>query len=498
MTRAGAQQILLSACPVLRRIIAAASSWRCRIILMTGRKTDRRMILRRNMMADNDETKEGISLKAVYIWLIVIAVAISGLVIFSSFHLSKTIQSLSDVTKEHITLEKAAHELMDASDYLTEQVQRFTIAGDRRFMDAYFTEAFETKRREDAISRMGMAPGSEEALNRLKEAMNDSMELMKREYYAMRLVTEAKGYTDYPEVLQDVALSGEDRKLSPEDKMRRATCMVLDDDYYEQKDDIRTSMQKCLDELESLTNTSLSASLENVQKELSIIRIVVVFQILGIVFIVWLASHIGINPILKAVDRIKHDKPIPEVGANEFRYLARVYNRMYDVYKSSLERLNFKASHDELTGAYNRAGYNLLLSSIDLNTTYMLLFDVDNFKSINDTFGHETGDQVLIKLVQILKRSFRADDYICRIGGDEFVVFMVHSSKIQQTLISGKIEQISRELQDAGDGVPAASISVGIVHGSEAEDAENLFKKTDAAMYRSKQNGKNQYTFHEA
>jgi diguanylate cyclase (GGDEF)-like protein len=195
------------------------------------------------------------------------------------------------------------------------------------------------------------------------------------------------------------------------------------------------------------------------------------------------------------VDQIKADSPIPEVGANEFRYLAREYNKMYEVYKSSLERLNFKASHDELTGAYNRAGYDLLLSSIDLSSTYMLLFDLDNFKSINDTYGHEAGDKVLVKLVQVLKNSFRSDDYICRLGGDEFVVFMVHSSKMKQHLIARKIDEINRQLADTVDGLPSTSVSVGIVHGKDAADAENLFEKTDEAMYQAKKNGKHTYKF---
>jgi diguanylate cyclase (GGDEF)-like protein len=168
---------------------------------------------------------------------------------------------------------------------------------------------------------------------------------------------------------------------------------------------------------------------------------------------------------------------------------------MYEVYKNSLEHLNFKASHDELTGAYNRTGYDLLLSSIDLKSTYMMLFDVDNFKTINDTYGHETGDKALVKLVQILKKNFRSDDYICWIGGDEFVVFMVHATEMQHELIVQKIDQINKDLSSPNDGLPPMSISVGIVHGTEAADSESLFEKTDEAMYQAKKKGKGTYSF---
>ena len=75
-----------------------------------------------------------------------------------------------------------------------------------------------------------------------------------------------------------------------------------------------------------------------------------------------------------------------------------------------------------------------------------MMLDVDNFKTINDTYGHETGDKVLKKLVQVLKKNFRSDDYICRLGGDEFVVFMVHSDEMQRKLIEMKLEKINQEL----------------------------------------------------
>ena len=167
------------------------------------------------------------------------------------------------------------------------------------------------------------------------------------------------------------------------------------------------------------------------------------------------------------------------------------------MYKKSIEHLNFKASHDELTGAYNRAGFDLLLSSLDLDSTYLMMLDVDNFKTINDTYGHDTGDKVLKKLVQVLKKNFRSDDYICRLGGDEFVVFMVHSDEMQRKLIEMKLEKISQELSNAGDGVPSVSVSVGIVHGTQASDVETLLSKGDEAMYKSKERGKHTFTFYD-
>ncbi len=161
---------------------------------------------------------------------------------------------------------------------------------------------------------------------------------------------------------------------------------------------------------------------------------------------------------------------------------------MYDIYRKSVERLNYKASHDELTGAYNRAGYDLLLSSIDLKTTYMLLFDVDNFKGINDTYGHETGDKILKKIVSTLNRNFRSDDYVCRLGGDEFVVFMVHADENRLELIKTKITNINDQLSETADGLPQTSVSVGIVHGTKVQNRQDMYKMSDEALYKTKQN----------
>ena len=444
----------------------------------------------------NDEPKGGISLRVVRVCLVVVTVLMSGAVIYSTMRLASSFTRVTNATEEHHDLEEAALELMEASDYLTECVQRFTVDGNRRFMDEYFTEAFEANRREKALAKMENDPQSGKALEQLRSAMANSVQLMNQEYYAMRLVIEAKGYTDYPEPLRDVVLTDEDQRLSAEDKMRRATEMVLNDSYYEQKERIRSDMQRSLNEVENLTRAVDSAELERLQREIVSVRVIAVLMVLAILFLAWLTVRLGINPVLLAVDQIKADNPIPEQGANEFRYLAHEYNKMYAAYQHSIERLNFKACHDELTGVYNRSGYQLLLSSIDLNTTYMLLFDMDDFKDVNDTYGHETGDKALVKLAEVLKANFRADDLVCRIGGDEFVVLMVHAGDLQRGLVDAKIERINEQLKNADDEVPPLAVSVGVALGSDAKDVKSLFDHADAAMYEAKKNGKGTHAFY--
>ena len=182
---------------------------------------------------------------------------------------------------------------------------------------------------------MAEDPKNAAALSQLQKAMDASVELMDQEYYSMRLVIDAKGYTDYPEILNGVQLSSEDAALSAEDKMLLATKMVLNDDYYSQKKLIRLNMKDSLSELEALARSEENDALQQLYKGLIAVAVMSIIQTLVIVFIIVLTSHLGIRPVLKAVDKIKTDDPIPEIGANEFRYLARTYNKRCTQYTGS-------------------------------------------------------------------------------------------------------------------------------------------------------------------
>ena len=164
--------------------------------------------------------------------------------------------------------------------------------------------------------------------------------------------------------------------------------------------------------------------------------------------------------------------------------------------QETLQQEIYKATHDSLTALYNRAGYDLLLSNLDLKTTCLLLIDADNFKAVNDTHGHETGDKVLQKIAEAIRHNFRAEDCACRIGGDEFVVFMVHTGDKQNDLIVSRIDRINDELANAGDGLPPVSVSAGIAHGDEGVEPVQLFERADRALYETKNRGKCGYTFY--
>ena len=127
------------------------------------------------MLNENKIKGNGVSLRTLYKWLVIIAMIMSAILIVSTFRTVNRFNSLSGATDEYIELQLAADELMQASDYLTEMSRRFAVDGNREYMDAYFKEAFETARREDALSKMSKHEDSERAMLKLRAAMDASV-----------------------------------------------------------------------------------------------------------------------------------------------------------------------------------------------------------------------------------------------------------------------------------------------------------------------------------
>ncbi|MBR5336964.1 MAG: GGDEF domain-containing protein [Lachnospiraceae bacterium] len=434
--------------------------------------------------------EKGISLRAAHAVMIVIAVTVTVVLMIETYRSSVAFRDLSGATDEYIALQKAANELMEASDFLTQEVQSFTVTYEKEHMDSYFVEAESNRRREKSLDTMLNTLGESEAYNKLRSAMDESLKLMETEYYSMALVCTAKGYDDIPDIVKNVRLSADDTKLSPTEKISRAQFLVHDTAYHASKEVIRYNMDGCIRELERLTRQVQDASGSKMNLELFRMRILIVILSLSTIIFLIVTTFIGINPILKGVEKIKEDSEIPVTGSYEFRYLARTYNDMYTAFKKNIANLNYHVSHDKLTGVYNRMGYDILSSNLDFSTTTVVMIDVDHFKEINDKYGHGVGDKVLQKLAAVLKSTFRSDDYICRIGGDEFVVFMMYTAEDYKNVVVDKIKRINETLEAGKNDLPPVSISAGVVYGKEEVDSSLIMKHVDEALYAMKEQGR--------
>ena len=99
-------------------------------------------------------------------------------------------------------------------------------------------------------------------------------------------------------------------------------------------------------------------------------------------------------------------------------------------------------------------------------------------------------------MAHAMMQNFRSEDYPCRIGGDEFVVVMVHTDSSLKNVVERKIERIRAYMADTSDGLPKNTISVGIAFPDRENPSEDIFADADAALYRAKDAGRNGYRFY--
>jgi len=158
--------------------------------------------------------------------------------------------------------------------------------------------------------------------------------------------------------------------------------------------------------------------------------------------------------------------------------------------------LEEKASKDFLTKLYNRRKFDTLINHeikqiqrYDDRFLSLIIIDIDDFKSINDTYGHDIGDKILQDMALILKTSIRDSDIACRWGGEEFAVSLTHTSIDEALLVAQKI-RVSVEKNYFSNDIKL-TISLGVSQLYSQDSYPNLFKRADEALYKAKNSGKN-------
>ncbi len=165
------------------------------------------------------------------------------------------------------------------------------------------------------------------------------------------------------------------------------------------------------------------------------------------------------------------------------------------------ERLSWNASHDALTGLASR---RLLFDVVEKSLTGgrgtdrcngLVYIDLDGFKTVNDTYGHEVGDQLLVETARRIRRVVRSHDTVARMGGDEFVVHLdgidrAADAKLVAEVVRAELEATVRLPGNGDEVLVDLTASVGVAVAS-AVDADELLRRADAAMYVAKRTGRN-------
>ncbi|MGS0689679.1 sensor domain-containing diguanylate cyclase [Shewanella sp. 30m-9] len=161
-------------------------------------------------------------------------------------------------------------------------------------------------------------------------------------------------------------------------------------------------------------------------------------------------------------------------------------------------KLELMASTDKLTGAANRQAFeehfahSLASSVLDNRPISLLLVDIDHFKQVNDSYGHNIGDLVIQTVSHMLKSQLKEDDLLCRWGGEEFLILLPNSSLSQSSELAEKIrQQVAERLLRVNGCEINVTLSCGAAQHRASEQAEDLINRVDIALYQAKEQGRN-------
>jgi diguanylate cyclase (GGDEF)-like protein len=158
------------------------------------------------------------------------------------------------------------------------------------------------------------------------------------------------------------------------------------------------------------------------------------------------------------------------------------------------EKLEHMATYDQLTLLLNRYAYNDIIekeiaqANRNKSSLSLILFDIDHFKNINDTYGHDTGDIILKNLAQHVNSCIRKSDFLFRIGGEEFAIVAVNTSRHQASILAEKI-RASVAAHTFINGL-TLTLSLGVTELQKGDNVEALFKKADTVLYKAKTSGR--------
>jgi len=238
-------------------------------------------------------------------------------------------------------------------------------------------------------------------------------------------------------------------------------------------------------------------------------RIVLIDVFLGIFLLVYILFVIlvlrfyyvklkrEVKNVVTAINSIGSLKP----DMVKLRELSFKQGEIGDVFKSVLsaaESVVYNVSRDPLTGAYNRKFFfDKLKDELERSKRYrrpmsLVLFDIDNFKKINDKYGHPFGDKVLKEVSSLVMSKGRSTDYFARVGGEEFAIILPETDIRGAEKVCERLRKAIEELKFKADGEDVnVTVSFGVAQAKDTDTVDSLYERADRALYMAKRSGKN-------
>ena len=433
---------------------------------------------------------KGIRLKAMSVLMILLAIAVSMLFADLTFTAITGYNKSKEVRTLYIKCQRDAADMLIRIDEQSVAVRSFVHNPTLNGLDDYFASIEKTEISIDTIAKSMRTPDIANAGATLDEITDLYGKKKNTELYASYAAIKAMHLdTDkFNDKVRKMELTAADAELSDKKLAQLASQTLSDDEYLDVCYDLHLYLARYL-------NVILHTADSNQQtNENDLVHIVnnqayIILALLVIVVFYNVMSHVlVIKPMNRAVTSISNKDKIAVTGSLEMKILAVSYNNMYDMNKTHENDLIYKANHDALTGLNNRGVFDRLCISAaheKHSKVAMMMIDVDGFKLINDTYGHDVGDLALKKVANSLVRVFDNDGYVCRVGGDEFAVIIPQCGEVADS-VTDRLRTVFDTVKDDKDIGIALTLSVGIALGAREGDDYDLYKHADAALYKAK------------
>lgn len=293
--------------------------------------------------------------------------------------------------------------------------------------------------------------------------------------------------------------------------MEKEKILIIDGDKY-----VRSTLQDCLTAQYDVTTTpSFQEALDLIKQEkfYTVVTEINTAEVRGIEVVNKLQQAKNEVPIIVVTTHNSVSTAVEAMKAGAYDYITKPFNldELKLVVLHALERKKLQeevkekrfyqelALMDGLTKVYNRGYFNELLHREEERARRypqkfsLLMIDLDDFKKLNDTYGHPAGDGVLTGVAQILMKRIRTTDFVARYGGEEFTVITPHTEKKNATVLASRlVDVVARQEFKVKEELVKATISVGVATFNEdASSKDELVQKADDALYQAKRLGKN-------
>ena len=335
----------------------------------------------------------------------------------------------------------------------------------------------------------------------LREALVLSDELSRRETHAFALIAQANGTIDTaPEQVRSYALSAVEMQKTAAEKTTLAQHLVHGSEYNSYKKRIYQKIDAFQTDVLAVAQRHVIRETKLFKHSLNYLHIITATgNVLMVLMAIVLYKKVTVV-LRDYIASVEGGQSMEERGTAEMRYLARVFNAYLSLQKREKAALRKKANIDPLTQIGNRrALVDFVTAQLDTagESGVFLFLDVDDFKQINDTYGHDTGDLVLRHLANEIAETLTETETVGRLGGDEFAVWLDVRGADAAAAVEKRVAAWSGSVLCKNGAEPTVSLSVGAVFCKAGDSYSEVFKRADLALYHQKRNGKGGCTFFE-